>query len=96
MPSVPDLGPILFPFICCVQDFLNILHKLEILYLFFITHQSLSVIYGPLIVLHIIFLGSFVARLSNFFHYLLYLVLFHHDWVHGLLIIPFIHLCVHL
>ena len=67
-----------FPFIHYVHDFLNLLHSLDILYLFFISFQALSIIYGSLLIIHFILLGYSTTRLSSFFHYLLYLVFFHH------------------
>jgi hypothetical protein len=52
--------------------------------------------YGPLLVIHLILVRSSFMYLSIFFHYLLYPVLFHHDWVHVLIVLHLIHLLVHI
>jgi hypothetical protein len=84
-----------FPSVCCAQYFLNILHILEILYLFLVACQTLSINYGSLLIIHLILVGNSIAHISSCCHYLLYLLFLHHDWVHGLLLISLNHFFLH-
>jgi hypothetical protein len=82
------------PSICCMHDFLNLLHNTKILYLFFITFQSLSLNYGSLFIIRIILVGFSTTCLSRYFHYLLNLIFLHYDRVHGLLL-SLLHFSLH-
>jgi hypothetical protein len=83
------------PLICHAQDFPNLLHNPEILYLFFIAFQALPHGYGSLLVVQLILVRYSTARSSHSFHDLLDLVLLHNDWVQGLLLLSFIHFSLH-
>jgi hypothetical protein len=56
----------------------------------------LYVDYGPIFVIHLILVRYTIARLSRCFHYLLFMVLIHHDQFHGLLLLPLIQLIAHI
>jgi hypothetical protein len=79
------------PLICCVHDFLNLLHIPKILYLLFITFQAFPRIYGSLLCVHLVLVGYPTARLSICFHDPLDLVIIHHDWIQGFLLLSCIH-----
>jgi hypothetical protein len=83
------------PFVCCAQDFLNLLHILEILYFFFITFQDFPRDYNSLLIVHLILLGYSTTHSYSCFHYLLDLVFLHHHWVQGLLLLSSIHFFLH-
>jgi hypothetical protein len=83
------------PLLCCVQDFLNLLHIPLILYLFFITCQAFPRGYDSLLGIHLVLVGYCTAHLSSCHHDLLDMVVFHHDWIQGFLLLPFIHFSFH-
>jgi hypothetical protein len=78
------------PLICCTQDLLNLLHSPEILYLFLITRQAFPHGYDSLPCIHLVLVGYSATRLSSCRHDPLDLVIIHHDWVKGFLLISLI------
>jgi hypothetical protein len=83
------------PLICCAQDFLNLLHSPEILYLFFITCQAFPRGHGSLLGVHLVLVGYSATSLYNCHHDPLDLVIIHHYWVQGFLLLSLKHSSLH-
>jgi hypothetical protein len=78
------------PLICSAQDFLNLLHSPEILYLLLITCQAFPRGYGSLLGIHLVLVGYSATPLSSCRHDLLDLVSIHHDRVQGFFLLSLI------
>jgi len=83
------IGPMTFgfPLIFGAQYILNLSRGTNILYLFLIAIQALSLHYNPLLTIHLILVGSSIACHTCIPYDFLGLFIIHHDGVHLILIL---------